>query len=75
MGKGSRTPSPHPISEKLLAIDGFWERKGEFSSGIEAPRGDLHDTPIDGLPLLTLAAPANSLGFPRRAHEFGREWR
>lgn len=71
---GEGVQNPPPISEKLLAIDGFWERKGEFSSGTEALRGDLHDTPIDGLPLLTLAAPADSPGFPRRAHEFGREW-
>lgn len=73
-GWGRGPEPPPPISEKLLATDGFWEKKGEFSSGIEALRSDLHGTPIDGLPLLTLAAPADSTGFPRRAHEFGREW-
>lgn len=71
-GEGVKKPSA--ISEKLLAIDGFWERRSEFSSGMEALRDDLHDPPIDGLPLLVLALPADSMGFLRRAHEFGREW-
>lgn len=71
---GEGVQKPPAIAEKLLAIDDFRERKSEFSSGMEALRDDLHDPPIDGLPLLVLAAPADSTGFLRRAREFGREW-
>lgn len=45
---GEEVQKPPLISEKLLAIDGFWERKSEFSSGMEALIGDLYDTSIDG---------------------------
>lgn len=40
---GEGVQKPPDIAEKLLAIDGFRERKSEFSSGMEAPRDDLHD--------------------------------